>query len=168
VVEKEEDKRRVVDWKRFETCLRLEGDKEEWKGREWKIRRRLELEVVVEKFGGRLMEIVEENRGRRKWRGGKKRWWDEELEEEYRRCEGVERAWRREGEGVGMEEVREMRKEFKRRVEMKKRDHWVGYLESLGERESYQWVKTDRDFVVDVPGIKGENRVVVEDDEGKG
>jgi len=168
VVEKKEDKRGVVDWKRLEAELRLEGGRERCNRGERGIRGRKELEEVVEEFEGRLMEVVEENRGRRKWKKGKKRWWSEELEEEYKRCEGVERDWRRGEKGVEMEEVREMRREFKMKVEKVKRDHWVSYLESLGEKESYQWVKTDRDFVVDVPGIKGENGVVVEDDEGKG
>jgi len=80
----------------------------------------------------------------------------------------MEREWMRGGRRGGLEEIRNMRKGFKEKVEKEKREHWVRYLESLGEKESYQWVKTDRDFVVDVPGIRGEDGKVVENDEGKG
>jgi len=64
--------------------------------------------------------------------------------------------------------VREKRKEFKRVVEEEKREHWIGYLEGLGEEEGYKWVKRNRDFVVDVSTFVLENGERLERDEKKG
>jgi len=167
VIEREEDKRGIVNWKKFESGLRLR--EEEWL-REMgvgEVRTREVLEEWVEKWEKMLMEEVEKSRGRRRWKRGKKKWWNGEVEEEYLRVKGLEKEWMegdREGE---LERVREGRKEYKKKVEEVRRRSWGMYLESLGEKEGYQWVKTDRDFVVDILGIKVDGGRVVEDDEGK-
>ena len=67
VVKKEEDRRGIVDWEKLETSIRLEGEKEEWREGSGSVNRRVDLEGLVERFEGRLMELVEESRGRRKW-----------------------------------------------------------------------------------------------------
>ena len=102
-MDKEESKKDTVDWVRFEAELRCE-EEGEWMERlkgEGK-RSRMELEEVVERFEGCLKEKVEGCRGRRRWKDGKKKWWNKELEESYKRGVEMEREWEREGRtGVG-------------------------------------------------------------------
>jgi len=168
VVEREEDTRGIVDWKMFESGVRLrEG---EWmrERRGGEVKTREVLEDWVERWERILVEEVEKSRGRRRWRKGKKKWWNGEVEEEYLRVKKLEKEWMEGDREGGLERVREGRKEYKRKVEEVRRRSWGLYLESLGEKEGYQWVKTDRDFVVDIPGIKVGDGRVVEDDEEKG
>jgi len=165
-VNKEEEKRDKVDWMKVEAGLR--GRKEEGEKLWEEVRTRESLELMVEKFEEVLKGEVEGNRGSRKWKRGRKKWWNEEVEEAYRRCREKEEeffSWGGRGRKV---EVGRARKIYKEVVERVKREHWVGYLEELGLDKGYQWVKTDRDFVVDIPGIRGKDGEVVEDDEGKG
>lgn len=42
------------------------------------------------------------------------------------------------------------------------------YLEKVKRGEDFKFVKTDRDFMVDVPAIRGENGELVGDDMEKG
>jgi len=135
----------------------VEGDKEE-EG----------LEGMVGWWEEVLMKEVENKKGSRKWKTGKQRWWNEEVEEEYRRCREVEEGYfgRKEEEGKGV--VKEARKRYKGVVERVKREHWVGYFEDLGLNKGYQRVKTDRNFEVDIPAIRGRDENMLEDDEGKG
>jgi len=167
VVEREED-RGIVDWKMFESGLRLrEGEwlREVGMG---EVRTREVLEDWVEKWEGMLVEEVERCRGRRRWKRGKKKWWGGEVEKEYMRVKELEKEWMEGNREEGLEKVREGRKEYKKKVEEVRRKSWGLYLESLGEKEGYQGVKTDRDFVVDIPGIRVDGGRIVEDDEGKG
>jgi len=165
-VEKEEEKRERVDWVRMETSLR--GREEEGRRRWRKVRKRKDLEGLVRDWEKVVMEEVEGNKGSGKWKTGKKRWWNKEVEEEYKRCRKVEEEYfgRKREEGKVL--VKEARKRFKEVVERVKRNHWVEYLEEMGLNKGYQWVKTDRDFVVDIPAIKGKDGNFVEGDEEKG
>ena len=52
-------------------------------------------------------------------------------------------------------------------MEKEKGEHWFRYVEEMGVDEAYKWVKTDRDFVVDLPRIVGEDGEWQEQDEGK-
>ncbi|PWW77624.1 hypothetical protein C7212DRAFT_314843 [Tuber magnatum] len=70
-VEKEEEKKGRVDWERGE---RVE-----------KQRNREELEKLIEQVEGWIKGKIEECRERRKWKWKNKKWWNEEIEEEYRR-----------------------------------------------------------------------------------
>jgi len=169
VVEKEENKMGIVDWEKFEAELKCEEEGEWMDGVGGGYRKsRRDLEEGVERFEGKLSEGVERCRGRRRWKEGKKKWWSVKLEEKYKRGVEVEKEWER-GRRVGDREmVKGMRKDFKKKLERVRREHWVKYLEGLGEKEGYQWVKTDRDFMVDLPSIRGEDGNMVEKDEEKG
>ena len=148
-----------VDWERVEAELRLM----EGMGGEDVVRRE-ELERRVECLENRVMEVVKRNRGRGKWKYGKKVWWNGEIEKEYEKVKEEERRWMGSGRKEGMDRVKESRKKWKKKVEEVKREHWVKYLEGLDERDGYKWVKTDRDFLVDIPGIRNEEGRVVEED----
>jgi len=166
-VNKEEETREKVDWVRLEASLR--GREEEGR-RLWRKvrRRRKDLEDMVEDWERLLWKEVEENKGSRKWRTGRKKWWKEEVEEEYRRYREVEeRYFGRKGEEERLM-VRETRKEYKEVVERVKKNHWVEYLENLGLNKGYQWVKTDRDVVVDIPAIMEKDGQMVEVMRGRG
>ena len=52
--------------------------------------------------------------------------------------------------------MKDLRKEFKRVVGKVKGEVWGKYLEEVDVNEAFKWIKMDRDFVVDVPGIRGE------------
>ena len=79
-----------------------------------------------------------------------------------------EKEWRRDG-GEGLRELLlEERREYKREIEKKKGDYWKEYMEKMTLLESFNFVKTDRDFVVDIPGIRGEDGRLVEEDSRKG
>ena len=156
----------MVEWGKVEVELR--GVEENLKNRMMDRMRggRRELEERVEELEKEMKGAVERNKGKRKWREGKKRWWTGRVEREYRSLREVEKGWE---EGlIGVERVREKRREFKKVAEEEKREHWVKYLEGLGEDEGYKWVKGDRDFVVNVPTIVLENGERLEKDEDKG
>jgi len=165
-MDKEEERRDKVDWMKMEAGLR--GREEEGKGLWKRVRTREELECMVEKYEELLVKEVEGSRGSRKWKKGRKKWWNGEVEEAYKKCRRKEEEFFRGGGEERRLEVKRARKEYKEVVERVKREHWVGYLEELGLNKGYQWVKTDRDFVVDIPAIRGKDGVMVEDDEGKG
>ena len=128
------------------------------------IKSRKELERRVEELENKVMEVVERNRGKGKWKYGKKVWWNGEIEKVYGEVRGMERRWEESGRRIGGEEVKEGRKRWKKKVEEVKREHWLRYLEGIKERDGYKWVKTDRDFLVDIPSIRDENGRMVEED----
>jgi len=131
-----------------ETEMRLMREEE---GEDIKSRR--ELERRVEELENKVMEVVERNRGKGKWKYGKKVWWNGEIEKVYGEVRGMERRWEESGRRIGGEEVKEGRKRWKKKVEEVKREHWLRYLEGIKERDGYKWVKTDRDLLVDIPSI---------------
>jgi len=158
--------RKEVDWEKLERELRLWGGEVDWNER-IKMGRR-GLDEVVESLEDGLGLRMEECRGRRKWKGGRKKWWDESLEEKRKELIRREKEWKREG-GEGLRELLlEERREYKREIEEKKGNYWKGYMENMTLLESFKFVKTDRDFVVDVPGIRGEDGILVEEDGKKG
>jgi len=153
---------------RLETSLRLSKKREGWRICEEGWEGRKGLKKVVEKLDRLLKKEIEEIRGGRRWLTGRKKWWGEELDKEYVRVRGVERRLEsKEGEGK-WKELRRVGKEFRRVMEKAKREHWVGYLEGLYEEGGYKWIKTDRNFVVDVRPIEVEGGRRVEGDEVKG
>ena len=166
VMDKDMMMRKDVDGERLESELRLWGGGECW-GRRVRLGRK-DLDGVVEGLEDGIGLRMEECRGRRKWKGGRKKWWDDELEEKREGLVEREKEWRREG-GRGLRELLlEERKEYKRTIEGKKGDYWKRYLERMTLLESFKFVKTDRDFVVDIPGIRGENGRLVEEYGKKG
>ena len=89
------------------------------------------------------------------------------IEEEYEKVKIEERKWMETGRREGRDKVVESRKRWKKVVEQVKREHWLKYVEGLEERDGYKWVKTDRDFLVDIPGIRNKEGKMVEEDEEK-
>ena len=165
-VEEEGWKKGRVDWNKYEGELRV------WKGKglwlkEGRVTRE-HLEEVVEEVEKGLRERLERCKGRRKWESGRKRWWDSELEEKRKKVRYWEERWKREREKrVGMERKVE-RKEYRKMVEEKKARYWLKFLEKMKRGEGFGFVKTDRDFMVDVPPIRGENGLMVKEDKDKG
>ena len=166
IIEKEEVERGKVDWERVRVRLK-EGRWEEW---ERKLERcaRKELGEVVEEVEGWLEKVEREERGKRRWKYGRKKWRTKDLEEKYEEVKKLEREWENGDRMGGREKMKKKRKEWKEMVEKVKGEHWFRYVEEMGVDEAYKWVKTDRDFVVDLPRIKDEDGVWQEDDEGKG
>ncbi|PWW77693.1 hypothetical protein C7212DRAFT_313734 [Tuber magnatum] len=61
---------------------------EKWKGWEERVekeRNREELEKVIEEVEGWIKGKIEECREGRKWKWKNKKWWNEEIEEKYKR-----------------------------------------------------------------------------------
>lgn len=54
-------------------------------------------------------------------------------------------------------EVKEERKEYRSMIEEEKARYWLEYLESIKRGGGLGFVKTDRNFMVDVPAIRGED-----------
>lgn len=122
----------------------------------------------MEEVEGEMEKWIKESEGEGKWKRSRKRWWNERVEEEYRKTRKVEKRWEEGRNERRKKEMEEARKNFKRVVYEEKGRHWGDYLEKIGVNEAFKWIKTDRDFVVDVPGIVGENGEIVEGDEEKG
>ena len=80
----------------------------------------------------------------------------------------VEKSWERGDRSEGRERVREKRREWREKVREVKGNHWCEFLEGLDVNESYRWIKTDRDFIVDLPPIKGVDGRWYEEDGDKG
>jgi len=156
----------IVEWGNLVVDLEKRGKEIGQELRERRGGGRKELDERVERLERELLEGVKRNKSRRKWGEGKKRWWTGRVEKEYRELREVERRYERGGGDMG--EVREKRREFKKVAEEEKREHWVRYLEGLGEGEGFKWVKGDRDFVVDIPTIVLESGERLEKDEEKG
>lgn len=155
-----------VDWRKFEGELKV------WGGKGIVLERgsttREKLEEVVGRVEEGLRWRLERCRGRRKWESGRKRWWDSRLEEKRKLVREKEKRWQ---EVRGEEEKRDMkeeRKEYRVMIEEKKAGYWLEYLEGIGKGGGFKFVKTDRDFMVDIPSIRGENGELVEDDGEKG
>lgn len=53
-------------------------------------------------------------------------------------------------------------------IEEKKAKYWLEYLENVKKGEGFGFVKTDRNFMVDVPPIRGEDGEMVREDKEKG
>jgi len=166
VIDKDMMLRKDVDWEELESELRLWGGGEGWEERVRMDRK--DLDEVVEELEDGIGLRMEECRGRRKWKGGRKKWWDNELEEKRKGLVEREKEWRRKG-GRGLRKlILEERKEYRKEIERKKGDYWKRSMEEMTLLESFKFVKTDRDFVVDIPGIRGEDGRLVEDDSRKG
>ena len=155
-----------VDWDKFDAELEvwggeglyLEGGKVE----------REELERVVEEVEVGLRKVLERCKGRKKWESGRKRWWDSELEKKRKEVRDWEERWKRGRSEEDRKEVRVERGEYRKMIEEKKARYWLEYLEGLKRGEGFKFVKTDRDFMTDVPAIRGEGGELVEDDKEKG
>ncbi|PUU74723.1 hypothetical protein B9Z19DRAFT_1132705 [Tuber borchii] len=165
-IDKDMMMRKEVDWVKIEAELKIWGGNNvmEKKGR-WN---REELDRVVELLEDGLGERMEECRDRRKWKGGRKKWWNEELEEERKRVRGLEKDWERRGGEEKRKIMKEGRKEYRRMIEKRKGDYWQGFLEELSLLKSFKFVKTDRDFITDVQSIRDEEGILVDKDEEKG
>ena len=159
-------KKGKVDWKKFRAEWLVWGGKGLWL-KEGKVRREM-LEEVVEEVEKGLRDIVERCRGRRGWESGRKRWWDSELEEKRKKVRYWEKKWKERGEEKYKEEVRIERKEYRVLIEEKKARYWLEYLEKVKKGKGFGFVKTDRDFMVDVPSIRGEDGIMVVEDKEKG
>ena len=165
-VKKEEKEMGIVDWGKVEEGLKLM----EWKRWEKELEKcdRRGLEEVVEEVEGCLEELIKKNRSSRNWRYGKKRWWNKELEEERKKVRKLEKEWEKGNREGGREELMEGRKRWKEKVEKAKGEYWYKYIEGIGVNEAYKWIKTDRDFIVDLPRIRDEEGRWYDEDEGKG
>ncbi|PUU73253.1 hypothetical protein B9Z19DRAFT_1163864 [Tuber borchii] len=158
--------RKEVDWVKLEAELKVwKGNGIVWSKGNWD---RKELDRMVEELEDGLGKRMEECRGRRKWKGGRKRWWNEELEVKRLEVRGLEKDWERRG-GKERKEicVKEM-KVYRKMVAERKGEYWMNYLEGLELLDSFGFVKTDRDFLTDVPGIRREDGSLEERDKGKG
>ncbi|PWW77114.1 hypothetical protein C7212DRAFT_316968 [Tuber magnatum] len=122
-VEKEEEKKGRVDWKRFKAELKITEKWKGWKERVGKQRNREELEKLIEKVEGWIKGKIEERRQRRKWKWKNKKWWNEEIGEEYRRGKGRLKEWRTKGGKKREEEARRGKRELGRKIKMAKGDH---------------------------------------------
>ena len=142
-----------VDWERLCEGLELGG--------------RGELEEVVEKVQEELVKLVELGRKYRKWKMGRKKWWNEEVEKKHMEVRGVEKEWERGNRLGGWEKVVQKRKEWKDLVKEVKGQYWGKYLEGMDMNKSYRWIKMNRDFVVDLRRIKGMDGEWYERDEEK-
>ena len=166
VLEENRGKEVGVDWEKFRGELKV------WGGGGVKLEggrvSRGRLEEVVEMVEEGLRGRIEECRGRRRWESGRKRWWDTELENKRREVRVKEEKWKREGGDENRREVREERKEYRSMIEEKKAKYWLEYLGKVKRGEGFKFVKTDRDFMVDVPAIRSENGELVREDKDKG
>ena len=159
-------KKGKIDWGKFGSELDVWGGEGIWL-KEGKVRRE-HLEEVIGEVEEGLRERVQRCKGRRGWESGRKRWWDGELEKKRERVRYWEKRWRKERREECKEEEKIERKEYREMIEEKKARYWLEYLEKLGREEGFKFVKTDRDFMVDVPGIRGEGRLLYTDDKDKG
>jgi len=66
------------------------------------------------------------------------------------------------------EEMRVERREYRCLVKEKKAKYWLKYLEKVRRGKGFGFVKMDRDFMVDVLGIRGEDGELVVEDKEKG
>jgi len=159
-------KKGKIDWKKFESELDV------WKGegiwlKEGKVRRE-HLEEVVGEVEKGLKIRVERCKGRRKWESGRKRWWDGELEKKREKVRYWEKRWKEGRREECKREVKIERKEYRLIIEEKKAKYWLEYLEKMERGKGFGFVKTDRDFMVDVPAIRGEGGELFMDDRDKG
>jgi len=166
VIDKDMMLKKEMDWEKLESELRVWGGNWGWDRRIKEGRRG--LDGVVKDLEEGIGLRMEGSRGRRKWKGGRKKWWDEDLERKREDLMEREKEWRRIGGDSLRELLMEEKKEYKKMVEEKKGDYWKEYMEKMTLLESFRFVKMDRDFVVDVPGIRGEDGRLVEEDSRKG
>ena len=130
--------------------------------------RKEHLEEVVEETEKELRMRVERCNGRRKWESSKQRWWDTELEEKRKQVREWEKRWEEGRKDRVKEEVRIERKEYRGMIERKKTRYWMEYVGKMRRGEGFGFVKMDRDFMVDLPVIGGEDGVLVREDMEKG
>ena len=81
---------------------------------------------------------------------------------------GWEEKWKREGGKEIKRERKVERKDYRMMVEEKKEKYYLEYLEKMKRGEDFGFVKTDRDFMVDVLLIRGEGGDLVREDKDKG
>jgi len=161
-------KKGVVDWGKFKVELEV------WKGRGLVLRKgkveRKELEEVVEEMEVKWRAILKKCKERKRWESGRKRWWDSELEEKRKMVREREREeeWRRGRKEEDRREVRVERGEYRKMIEEKKARYWLEYLEGLKRGEGFKLAKMDRNFVTEVPAIRGEDRILVQDNKKTG
>jgi len=129
-----------VDWDGMEEGLRERG--------------REGLKNRVEKVQEKLGELVELGRKYRNWKSGKKKWWNKEVEKKYLEVREVEKKWEKGNRRDGKEKVVRKRKKWREKVKEVKGEYWCKFLENLEVNESYRWIKTDKDFIVDLPAVK--------------
>ena len=165
-LEEEKGKEVGVDWEKFK------GEIKVWGGRGLRLENgrvsRERLEEVVEEVEKELKDRENRCRGRRKWKSGRKRWWDTELKGKRKVVREKEEEWKRSRREEDKRELKEERKEYRGMIEEKKARYWLEYLEKVKRGEGFKFVKMDRDFMVDVPAIRGEEGVLVSDDKDKG
>ena len=130
--------------------------------------RREHLEEVVEEVERGLKERLERCKRRKKWESGRKRWWDSRLERKRKEVRMKEEKWKEERSEEAKKEMKEERKEYRGMIEEKKARYWLEYLEKVERGEGFEVVKTDRDFMVDVPAIRDEDGELVREDRNKG
>ena len=166
VLEEDKGKEVGVDWEKFK------GEIKVWKGGGLRLEggrvSRARLEEVIEEMEVGLGDRINRCRGRRKWKSGRTRWWDAELENKRKEVREKEEEWKRKKGEESRREIREERKEYRNMIEEKKARYWLEYLEKLKRGEGFKFVKTDRDFMVDVPAIRNEDGELVSDDKDKG
>ncbi|PWW72222.1 hypothetical protein C7212DRAFT_335972, partial [Tuber magnatum] len=131
-VGKEEEKKGRVDWERFKAELKVTEKWKGWEERVEKQRNREELEKVIEEVEGWIKGKIEECRERRKWKWKNKKWWNEEIEEEYRRGKERLKEWRTKGGKERKEEIRRGKRELGRKIKTAKGDHWERFLGEMG------------------------------------
>ncbi|PWW80553.1 hypothetical protein C7212DRAFT_308386, partial [Tuber magnatum] len=108
-------------------CVWRVEKEEEKKGREERVekqRNREELEKLIKEVEGWIKGKIEEYRERRKWKWKNKKWWNEEIEEEYRRGKERLKEWRTKGGKEREEEVRKEKRELGRKIKTVKGDYW--------------------------------------------
>ena len=166
VVEELGWKKGKVDWDKFRAELEV------WNGRGLWLKeggvRREHLEEVVEEVEKGMRERLERCKGRKKWESGRKRWWDSDLEEKRRRVREWDERYKRNRSEENDRERKVERKEYRDMIEDKKARYWMEFLENMKKGEGFGFVKTDRDFMVDVPAIRGEGGELVREDGEKG
>ena len=145
-------KKGKVDWDKFGSELEIWGGKGLWlkKGRV----RREHLEEVVEEVEKGLKDRLERCKGKKKWESGRKRWWDSSLERKRKEVRVKEEKWKGERSEEAKGDMKVERKEYRGMIEEKKARYWLEYLEKVKGGQGFEFVKTDRDFMVDVPAIR--------------
>ena len=159
-------KKGKVDWNKLKSELEVWEGKGIWL-KEGKVRRE-HLEEVVEEVEKVLGRRLESCKGRKKWESGRKRWWDSDLEKKRERVRYWEKRWKEGRRDEVKREMKEERKEYRRLIEEKKARYWLEYWEGIKKGGGFGFVKTDRDFMVDVPAIRGEDGSMVREDKDKG
>ena len=92
---------------------------------------------------------------------------DSSLEKKRQGVRVKEEKWKRERSEGAKRDMKEERKEYRGMIEEKKARYWLEYLEKVKRGQGFGFVKTDRDLMVDVPAIRGEDGEMVREDKDK-